>query len=413
MGSPTPAPYRKHPLVLILLSSIILLGCTLTRTLIDLVSQVSPFSQQMTLEEALTVTPEDRRPTVLEEMGAPDTFTVHFQTLEGETVRYETWSYFDFQSRFDFIDGELLWTAELEPLSDGSLFPHYYDPAHFQAGMTVDEVRELLGGEELLEIDLAEGDIPGGLGLVGDQILLGFDRGQLVYVETLALSPAEPGQGAGLPVEEEDQAAAAGADPAKPTPQHAPESGTLIFQDDFEGESARAAPLFGEEFMTYDLAAGRGALTSKFETGVVPVLYQDLTLGDFVLEVEITAVNLAAGSSTGVIFRVDQVGGGLDDYYFLMLGPGEHEVEFAAFKDGAFVRDEAREIPEELRSGDGLYRLRLEVKGEGFRVLLNGAPAAAFTDQHITEPGLVRLVLISNAPPETVYFDQLIVTTHP
>lgn len=199
MAVQVPGPPRKVPLVLILLGSLFLLGCALTQSLSELISQVSPFSEQMTLEEALAVPPEDRRPTVLEEMGAPDTFTIQFQELEGETVRFESWSYFDFQSRFDFVDGELLWTADLEPLPDGSLFPHYYHPADFQAGMTADEVRELLGGVELLEIDLAEGDIPGGLGMVGDQILLGFDQGGLVYVETLALSPDETGGEIGLP----------------------------------------------------------------------------------------------------------------------------------------------------------------------------------------------------------------------
>lgn len=199
MAVQVPGPPRKVPLVLILLGSLFLLGCALTQSLSELISQVSPFSEQMTLEEALAVPPEDRRPTVLEEMGAPDTFTIQFQELEGETVRFESWSYFDFQSRFDFVDGELLWTADLEPLPDGSLFPHYYHPADFQAGMTADEVRELLGGRELLEIDLAEGDIPGGLGMVGDQILLGFDQGGLVYVETLALSPDETGGEIGLP----------------------------------------------------------------------------------------------------------------------------------------------------------------------------------------------------------------------
>lgn len=199
MAIQVPDPPRKVPLVLILLGSLFLLGCALTQSLSELVSQVSPFAQQMTLEEALAVPPEDRRPTVLEEMGAPDTFTIQFQELEGETIRYETWSYFDFQSRFDFVDGELLWAADLEALPDGSLFPHYYQPDDFHAGMTVDEVRELLGEQELLEIELAEGDIPGGMGFVGDQILLGFDQAGLVYVETLALSPDEAGGEIGLP----------------------------------------------------------------------------------------------------------------------------------------------------------------------------------------------------------------------
>lgn len=429
MGSPSPVSHRKFPTVMVLVSSLLLLGCALTRGLTDLVSQAFSDSPEMSLEEALQVTSEDRRPTVREEMGAPDTFTVHFQALEGETVRFESWSYFDFQSRFDFVDGELLWTADLEPLPDGSLFPHYYQPDDFQAGMTVDEVRELLGGKELLAIDLAEGDIPGGLALVGDQILLGFDQGGLVYVETLALAPDETGGGISLPAGEEageQTAAAAEEDPAEeepaaPTPQPTPETGAetsrtagaLIFQDDFEVEPARATPLFGEAFMTYELSGGRGALTSQYQDGLVPVLYRDLTLGDFVLELEITAVNLADGSSPGVIFRADRGGSGLDEYYLLMLDPTDQELHFAVFKGGAFVRQEAREIPGDRWPGGGLYRLRLDVQEGSFRVFLNDFPAASFSDGSIPEPGLVGLCLNSAAPPETVFFDDLAVTAHP
>lgn len=204
MAAHVSGPRRKFPLILFLISSLVLFGCVLTRGVSEFVGRISPFYEEMSLEEALAVPPEDRRPTVLEEMGAPDTFTVQFQELEGETIRYETWSYYDFQSRFDFIDGELLWTAELEPLPDGSLFPHYYQPEDFQAGMSVEEVRDLLEGRELLEIDLAEGDIPGGLGLVGDQILLGFDQDRLVYLETMALSPDEGGGDLDLPGENVD-----------------------------------------------------------------------------------------------------------------------------------------------------------------------------------------------------------------
>ncbi len=57
--------------------------------------------------------------------------------------------------------------------------------------MSAAEVRNLLAGETLEEIELDDGDIPGGLVLVGDQIILGFDQDRLVYVETLILSPVQ------------------------------------------------------------------------------------------------------------------------------------------------------------------------------------------------------------------------------
>ena len=165
--------------------------------------------------------------------------------------------------------------------------------------------------------------------------------------------------------------------------------------------------------MTYELSGGRGGLTSQYQDGLVPVLYRDLTLGDFVLELEITAVNLVDGSSPGVIFRADRGGSGLEGYYLLLLDTADHELHFAVFQDGAFIRQEVREIPGDRWPGGGLYRLRLEVQGENFRVLLNGSPAASFHDGSIPVPGLVGLCLNSAAPPETVFFDDLAVTAHP
>lgn len=151
--------------------------------------------EAMTVEEALAVEPVDRRQEVLEEMGAPDAFTITFQQIEGQTVRWEEWSYHEFDSRFDFVDGELLWAVELEPVPDGSIYAHFYDPRDFHASMTTAEARQLLADQELVQVDLAEGDIPGGLLLAGDQILLGFENDRLVYVQTLILTPEEAPSG--------------------------------------------------------------------------------------------------------------------------------------------------------------------------------------------------------------------------
>lgn len=145
--------------------------------------------EAMSLAEALDTSLEDRRGRVLESLGAPDTFTITFQELDGTVVRSEHWSYHDYGSRIDFVDGEILWTVELEPVPDGSIYAHWYDPLAFRGFMSEAEVGALLSYQQLTRIDLAEGDIPGGRVLVGDQILLGFDNDRLVYVETLMLSP--------------------------------------------------------------------------------------------------------------------------------------------------------------------------------------------------------------------------------
>lgn len=143
----------------------------------------------MILEEALNIPADDHRPRVLELMGAPDTFRLTFQELEGSMVRWEEWAYYDLGARFDFVDGQLLWTVELEPVPDLAIYAHFYDPREFTADMSPDLARAQLADQELVDIDMAEGDIPSGLFLGADQLLLGFDQNRLVYAESLYLTP--------------------------------------------------------------------------------------------------------------------------------------------------------------------------------------------------------------------------------
>jgi hypothetical protein len=146
-------------------------------------------AQQMSLHDALQVAPEDARPEIVDQLGPPDAFTVTMQEVEGQMVRQEEWAYFDEATRIDFVDGSLVWTVDIEPVPEGSLLASYYDPLAFQARMSLDEVRALLPGQDLAVVDLAEADMPGGVAVAGDQILLGFDQDQLVYVQTFALAP--------------------------------------------------------------------------------------------------------------------------------------------------------------------------------------------------------------------------------
>jgi hypothetical protein len=143
----------------------------------------------MTLEEALNTAAEDHRVRVLELMGPPDTFRLTFQELEGMDVRWEEWAYYDLGARFDFVDGQLLWTVDLEPVPDLAIYAHLYDPREFTADMSPAEAKALLADQVVSEMDLAEGDIPGGLMMGADQLMLGFDQERLVYAESYYLAP--------------------------------------------------------------------------------------------------------------------------------------------------------------------------------------------------------------------------------
>ena len=139
----------------------------------------------------------DDRPGVHATLGRPDAFDISIVAVEGGQVRMESWRYYQFGTRVDFVDGEAVWTMEIEPAPDGTLFAAWYDPMDFEVGMSGAEASEVIAaaspaGAAPERIDLAEGgeDLAGGSALVGDQILIGLHEDRVVYVETVALVPA-------------------------------------------------------------------------------------------------------------------------------------------------------------------------------------------------------------------------------
>ena len=157
----------------------------------------------MPLDQALNTVMEDHRPQVLRQMGPPDTFRILFAEANGKPLRRDEWSYFDDKTRFDFINGNLLWTINLDPMPDAAINAATYDPLSFTDGMTEEAARALLSDRNLAPVDLGSAGFSpadqAALGitgcdiLAGDQIILGFDHDKLVYVETFALAPKDGG----------------------------------------------------------------------------------------------------------------------------------------------------------------------------------------------------------------------------
>jgi len=143
----------------------------------------------------------DDRPSVLERLGAPDSFQLTLDEIEGVMVRFESWSYHDLGSRIDFVDGAAAWNIEIDDIPNGSLLPIWYTPADFDLLMTLDDAKGVAtrlspADQTPTAIDLSEGgeDYEGTTLMVGDQIMLGFVDDVLVYVETFSLS-ADDGSG--------------------------------------------------------------------------------------------------------------------------------------------------------------------------------------------------------------------------
>jgi hypothetical protein len=429
---PRPAPFT----VLMFACILLVASCSSPSRDADSVDEERTAPEAPSLEEAMLVQSEDRRQTVLNEMGAPDVFSIRFEELEGQVVRWESWSYFDFDSAFDFVDGELLWTIDVEPVPDGSIYAHFYDPRDFQAYMSVAQVRSLLEGQELEQVDLSEGDIAGGLLLAGDQIMLGFDQDRLVFVETFLLAPSEDDELAGfLPSQESSlepptatpEATAVPPTSEPPTPEPTPilapvgsptntaipgqpaplTNGVLVISDDFEATERLASPLFSQDFMSFSHVDGKGRLESRFPQGVIVATYSSAQMQDFIAEFELSVDNPAPGLKTGLIFRSEDAPGGLDYYYNFVLFPEESRVGLEVWKDAQWTPHETYPIPEALRPSDQTYRVRIEAEGSLFRVFLNGSFVAEFTDSRINEAGIFGLSLVSTAPPESVSFDNL------
>ncbi len=409
-------PHHKFLPSLFLIIFLTLTGCGI----FDRTETAEPDEMPMSLDQALEIESQDSRPTVIEELGPPDAFSIKFQELAGQSVRWESWSYFDLGAQFDFIDGELIWSVELEPVADGSIYAHWYDPLEFQARMTPADIAILFPEIDFTEIDLSTLDAEGTRVVAGEQLLLGFQDGELVYVETFILSPDPDGEPlVGLPAEtEQEQPSPEPTSPPtleptlEPTPEPT-EAQLSILEDDFEGDTALAISLFGEDFMEYGVIDGEGALTSHFPGGILVAYYLQPELADFILEVDLRPLGFAAGSKAGILFRSEYPGGGANYYNMLSILPNEEKISFQVWLGGEWIQDQTRNIPEELIPPYGIYRMKIDCQGDQIRVYLGDELAAEFSSDLIVDPGYFGLTIQSSRDPETVLFDNLSITAHP
>lgn len=137
--------------------------------------------------------PADDREPVLAELGRPHAFSLTFeQEPEGGLYRVETWTYADVGMTFTFVDGVLIETAGVDTeSSEIVVWPVDYDPLAFTPEMTLEQVKALLGGQELVSLEVPVEFGEGMVFYAGDQIIIGFTEGTLEFVETLPITVEE------------------------------------------------------------------------------------------------------------------------------------------------------------------------------------------------------------------------------
>lgn len=142
------------------------------------------------LVEVADVESIDRRPSLLADLGGPDAFVIAVDEIDGTVSRFETWTYFDAATQIDLVDGEVLWSVEIADLAVGSWLPLMYDPMDFTMLGSRDDTLAAIGDVELARIE-ADTDLEvGGAEIwAGEQLVTAFVDDQLVYVESMPLSP--------------------------------------------------------------------------------------------------------------------------------------------------------------------------------------------------------------------------------
>ena len=133
---------------------------------------------------------------VVDMFGWPHSFTLlEIEIKEGEYRCSETWTYYDGQTRYYFIDGEYHDWEPVESLPEGSISTPYR-PDEFVLGSNKATVKQAIasGDEWLLTQEagfLFEGILDEAEIYAAPQLIAGFHQDRLILLEAVALIPEE------------------------------------------------------------------------------------------------------------------------------------------------------------------------------------------------------------------------------
>ena len=133
---------------------------------------------------------ENDRAEIEQTLGAPDAFTISYEYgIDGTTlVRYESWTYFDVLTAFEFADGMLTAYAPVSDPGGGAIAAPYH-PLDFDRLTTWEDVAHLLVAPETaipFEIPIETGFI--GTAWSTSQLLAMFDETGMVHIEAFPVT---------------------------------------------------------------------------------------------------------------------------------------------------------------------------------------------------------------------------------
>ncbi|MEY2563492.1 MAG: hypothetical protein QOH88_1685 [Verrucomicrobiota bacterium] len=180
-----------------------------------------------------------------------------------------------------------------------------------------------------------------------------------------------------------------------------------LFSHNFETAAPIARPLFGPNAMSVQNANGEGQITAK-SAGILPAMFDELVLDDFIVECGMRAETAPPGARYGFIFRAAEVeNGGIARYYALLLDPNKNIAQMRWWTDGRWMMNPERPVPSGLLKVGRKSRITLEAVANQFRVFINDRFATEFSMDGLTIGRLGLCLSTADSTPWAVYFDNL------
>ena len=232
---------------------------------------------------------------------------------------------------------------------------------------------------------------------IGLGVILFRDR---VLTKRLAAPEPSPASVAATPA----QPVTASVSPAQDFPILSPRK-TKLFSHNFETRSTIVRPLFGANVMSIQNANGEGQITSR-SPGILPAMFDDLLLDDFIVECMMRAEVVPTGARYGFIFRAADVrNGGISRYYALLLDPNQETASMSWWMDGKWMMNPEQPVPAGLLNPGQKSWITLEAIGSQFRIFINDLFATEFSMEGLTKGRIGLCLSAANATPWTVHFD--------
>ena len=140
--------------------------------------------------EVLSLAPRDDRKDMIDNLGAPDSFTIIMIAVDQRTkklVRQETWYYYEAAKVVEFIDGHLVDMEDLTGLETNGfdiVIPPYR-PYQFYPGIDFVDMTDIIGGEVFAVMELGPNPLIDGELVFAPQLAMGFKNGGLFYVRSI------------------------------------------------------------------------------------------------------------------------------------------------------------------------------------------------------------------------------------